>query len=244
MTLLEIVQEILSAMDSDEVNSIGDTTESIQVAREVRNTYFDLLGPLSIPDLEGLTHLEPFSDTTRPTYLKIPDKVSSVTYVQYNLGTPEDPVWSEVEYLNPVEFVRLLDRQKGSVVSVDPGGVSLRFRNDKAPKYYTSFDDRIICFDSFDKELDDTLQSSKTRAHVVFTPEFRLEDSFVPRIPASLISTFIAEAKSACFNNLKQLGNALEQSRARRGIVRAQNDRKRAEKERQTYPNYGRPRPI
>jgi hypothetical protein len=37
MTLLEMTQNILSAMNSDEVNSITDTVESLQVAEEIQN---------------------------------------------------------------------------------------------------------------------------------------------------------------------------------------------------------------
>ncbi len=35
MTLLEIVQDIMSDMDSDEVSSINDSVESLQVAQHV-----------------------------------------------------------------------------------------------------------------------------------------------------------------------------------------------------------------
>ena len=42
-TLLEIVQEILSDMDSDEVNSIDDTVESQQVASIVRSAYMAIM---------------------------------------------------------------------------------------------------------------------------------------------------------------------------------------------------------
>ena len=42
-TLLAIVQEILSDMDSDEVNSIDDTVESQQVASIVRSAYMAIM---------------------------------------------------------------------------------------------------------------------------------------------------------------------------------------------------------
>jgi hypothetical protein len=38
MTLLEIVQDILSDMDSDEVNSINDSVESLQLAQMIKST--------------------------------------------------------------------------------------------------------------------------------------------------------------------------------------------------------------
>ena len=40
MTLLDITQSILSAMDSDYANSIGDTVEAEQVATIVKETYY------------------------------------------------------------------------------------------------------------------------------------------------------------------------------------------------------------
>jgi len=39
MTLLEMVQEVLYSIGSDEVNSIADTVESEDVARLIRSTF-------------------------------------------------------------------------------------------------------------------------------------------------------------------------------------------------------------
>ena len=47
MTLLEMTQNILSAMDSDAVNSIGDTVESLQVADVIVETYYELFANVS-----------------------------------------------------------------------------------------------------------------------------------------------------------------------------------------------------
>jgi hypothetical protein len=43
MTLLEMTQDILSDMDSDEVNSINDSVESLQVAQIIKTTYFNIV---------------------------------------------------------------------------------------------------------------------------------------------------------------------------------------------------------
>jgi hypothetical protein len=40
MTLLEIVQDVLNDMDSDEVNSISDTVEATQIANICRSVYY------------------------------------------------------------------------------------------------------------------------------------------------------------------------------------------------------------
>ena len=43
LTVLEIVQNILSDLNSEEVNSISDTIEADQVAEIVKTTYLDLV---------------------------------------------------------------------------------------------------------------------------------------------------------------------------------------------------------
>ena len=43
MTLLEITQDIMSDMDSDNVNSINDSVEALQVAQVVKTTYYNII---------------------------------------------------------------------------------------------------------------------------------------------------------------------------------------------------------
>ena len=42
-TLLQIVQNILSDLDSEDVNSISDTVEAMQIARVVENTFYNIV---------------------------------------------------------------------------------------------------------------------------------------------------------------------------------------------------------
>ena len=51
-----MVQDVMSSMDSDEVNSITDTTESLQVARIVRACYFDVVS-VKLPEFTTSTNL-------------------------------------------------------------------------------------------------------------------------------------------------------------------------------------------
>ena len=52
-TLLDITQEILSEMDSDDVNSISDTVESEQVANIVITVYRDMMSNRNWPHQKG-----------------------------------------------------------------------------------------------------------------------------------------------------------------------------------------------
>lgn len=54
LTLLDIVQDILSDMDSDTVNSITDSVESLQIAQIVKTTFFEIITEGEWPHLGGL----------------------------------------------------------------------------------------------------------------------------------------------------------------------------------------------
>jgi len=54
LSLLDITQKILSSLDSDPVNSIDDTVESIQVADIVKESYYSLMAERDWPFLHEL----------------------------------------------------------------------------------------------------------------------------------------------------------------------------------------------
>ena len=66
-TLLEMTQNILSDMDSDEVNGIADTTEAMQVATIIRTTYYDLIANRSIPEHRELFQFEGLAESASPS---------------------------------------------------------------------------------------------------------------------------------------------------------------------------------
>jgi hypothetical protein len=82
-TLLEITQDILSNLNSDEVNSINDNAESLQVARIVRQKYFDIINRLDLPDHDQLIQLNPSTDQTLPVLMYVPDGVSGIKWIKY-----------------------------------------------------------------------------------------------------------------------------------------------------------------
>ena len=57
LTLLDIVQRTLSSMDSDAVDSYTDTVESEEVAYIVRDTYYDMITNLQVPEHRKLVTL-------------------------------------------------------------------------------------------------------------------------------------------------------------------------------------------
>ena len=81
LTLLQMTQDILNDMDSDPVNSIDDTDESIQVAQIVKTTYFNITSQRDWPFLRTLSALTGLGDTNNPTKMQIPttsNKIHSI----------------------------------------------------------------------------------------------------------------------------------------------------------------------
>ncbi len=83
LTLLNLTQNILSALSSDEVNSISDTTESLQVAEIIRTTYFNIISRISIPEFEQPIQLDPSLDPTIPVLMHVPEGINDLKWLKY-----------------------------------------------------------------------------------------------------------------------------------------------------------------
>lgn len=89
-TLLEMTQNILASLDSDQVNSISDTVESDQVARIIQNKYYDILSRDNIPEQQMLMQLTASGDSTKPTLMYVPDGVTTIEWLKYFDANPAD----------------------------------------------------------------------------------------------------------------------------------------------------------
>lgn len=211
-TLLDIVQDILSDMDSDEVNSINDTVESLQVARVVRSTFDNVITGREYPHKNTLLKLQASLDVTKPTHMKLPENVIELLSLNYNKKKLADTKekYSKVTYVSPDEFIlktNYRDSSADNVLVVEEADVDLFILTDTAPSFFTSFDDEWLVFDSYDSLVDSTLQESKTQCFGKVQPEFLMEDDFIPDLPIQLFPYFINEAKSTAFLVVKQMPN-------------------------------------
>ncbi len=223
MTLLQIVQNILSAMDSDEVNSIHDTVESQQVAEIVKETYYDLFSTITVPERVGVVRLESVSDVTRPNYLRLPSNVLSIDWVKYR--DSKDGKYKDLCFLPADEFFeRALRNSSGDdkTLITDESGVSYYIRLNQQPRYYTILNDKYLVADAFNQTYDSTLQSSKTFAWGEVEEAWENEDDFIPNLDVDLFPLFLSEAKSTCFITIKQIANQKEEQRSRRHRVHLQ----------------------
>lgn len=231
-THLEMVQEILSAMESDEVNSISDTPESTAVSLLLRSVYYDLAIDLNLPAHETLFELDASGDATKPTLMTVPTNVSVVHEIKYNTKTTSE-TYSNYTILDFKRFGDFLADQ--NALRNDTSGVGqltftnngetfeMMYRTDKMPQFYTTMDDRIFLFDSYDNTEDTTLQKSKTLCSGIVYPVYTLSNGFIPDLDAAQFSYFKNRAKVRAFAELKQAPNQEAAGEARRQHIIIQN---------------------
>lgn len=239
--LLEIVQHILSALESDEVNSISDTTEAGMVAELVRQVYYDIATDIGLPEREGvfkLTELDGAQDPERPVMFKVPDTVIRVSWIKYNHQDPDvddNSNYVDVRYL---PFKDFLEMQNGLANGSDENVAEMTFQNDddddftvmyrtdQMPKWYTALGNTLI-FDSLDTEIEDTLQVNNTVCGGIVYPEFEIADDFEPDLDPAEFSYFINKAKTRAFVEIKQTQNVDSAGEARRQRVLVQKKKRR-----------------
>jgi len=247
ISLLQIVQKILSDMDRDEINSLSDTLESVQIASIVEDVFNQMILNNVIPEREDVIQVEAVSDTTRPNYLKLPQSVDRMKALRYNkIRAGETRVqYDDIDFMTPSEFLdRVLARNTDLtevIQVVDSSGVILPILNNAPPSFWTSFDDEFIVTDSYDSDVDLTLQSSKTLAIGTRVPTFEAgNDDYIPDIDEHLFPLLIAEAKSTAFVVLKQQANAKIEQQSRKQKVSIQSNKHRMRDFTNDTPNFGR----
>ena len=240
-TLLQIVQNILSDLDSEDVNSISDTVEAMQIARVVENTFYNIVATRDVPEHTSMLKLTALSDSARPTHFQYPDNVKSVTDVWYDKSDDSSFEYGVVRYLSPKEFLRKTDARTSDYTSVTTvvGGVSLRIGNNKMPDFYTSFDDDYIVMDSHDNTIDSTLITAKVRAIGATIPVFSQSDTYTPDLDDVMFPYLINESKSVCFSLFKGGPDQKIDQAARRQKSYVQNDMYKTKQENKR-PKYGR----
>lgn len=245
LTLLDICQDILNDLDSDEVNSIDDTIESLQVAQIVKSSYLAMMSKRNWPHLRRAVQLEAPTDTNRPTHMVLADEVKELTFVNYNKQKvgDADKSYMPVEYVEIDDFLRMSNMRRSSADNVltvlDDSGIELLIITDKAPTYYTTFNDTTLVFDSYDVGVDTMLQASKVQAQGYVNPTWTMTDEHIPDLPSEAFQALQEEAKSRASIKLRQITDVSASAEA------VKQDRWLAQKAwrvagGQKWPNFGR----
>lgn len=156
-----MTQNILSRMSSDEVNSIGDTSEALQVANIIKNKYFDILSRVPLAEQEMLMQLDSSIDLNTPVLMYVPDGVARIKWIKYfdsnvldgtSLGSfqhdlntdiastsggsnPVPPGYLDVIILPNIDFVNLVSKFNPN----ETGVASFEFTDQSPGKNFTFY---------------------------------------------------------------------------------------------------------
>jgi len=220
-TNLDIVQNVLSRLDSDEVNSISDTTESRQVAELVKTKYFDIVSRAHLPEHKQMFQLVASADPTLPVVMYQPSGIRTVEWIKYH-RVETNPTIDDFTYVTILPLQQFIDRSHAlnldevNVDSLTLNSFTFYFMNDRQPCYCTIVNDDTIVFDSYDADVDTTLQSSKTIAFGLINPTFTMVDSFIPDLDDAQFPLLLNEVTAAAFADLKQTINPKVEQEVRR----------------------------
>lgn len=254
MTLLDYVQSILSSLSSDEVNSISDTTESLQVAEIVRTTYFNMITRAGIKEHDQLVQLDASLDTTKPVIMYLPDGVKKINWLKYFNESTTDGGYQYVTILPVQQFIEMTNSFNPSESNVEsftftndlnsyPGTFTFYYKTDKQPQYCAVISNYYVIFDGYDSSLETTLQNHKVMAEGSVIPVFTMSDTFIPDLSEDQVPLLLNEAKSLAFFELKQSAHPKAEQEAKRQWSALQ--RNKAVVDQPTafdqLPNFGRP---
>ena len=229
-----MTQKILSSMDSDDVNSISDTEEALQVVDIIEDTYNHLIVELDPPSIATTCQLENIGDILRPTSLRVPDIVSEIGKIKYEVTSTGDTnrTFRDLDYCAPQEFIdKLLIRNSGNAnveEVVTPSGTPLLVFNDQFPRFWTSFDDETVVADSYDNTESTTLIGSKTTVLCKVLPTFTKSDTFTPDLPEKAFPLLLAESRRACHLYLLKTDSVTDAKRALQGSSTFRNQKWKA----------------
>lgn len=227
-SLLEMTQLILSDMDSDEVNSISDSVESLQVAKIIKNCYYSLAVEIGLTEHETVFQLNASGSNDKPCQMSLPTNVTKMHTLYYNIQDPTDefPEYRLVKYLPFGEFMArqngltndgiAADTVESQLVRMNGEDFTLKYYNNEMPMYFTTADDNLLIFNAYDNTIDTTLQKSKTMCNGKTYPAWTETDSFFPDMDPTQFPLLIDEARARCFSSLKQQENREAVSSARR----------------------------
>jgi hypothetical protein len=245
-TVLELVQDILTETGGDEVNAISDTIEAGDIATIMKRVYNEMIDEYSLPSTRTIQALQGLGDVSRPNIMQLPVGTYEVQWIKYDnrQDISGNVAYSPISYICPDEFVTMVNGNPSTdttnylVVQWD-ANVPLIINRTKGPTYWTSFDDDLIVFDSWNEAVDSTLQSSKSIFYSETRPEFTIADTFVPVLPDNLENVLYTQTLNRCLATDDKVNPVMQRQESR---FRTRTQRNKWREGRQTYsgPNFGR----
>lgn len=244
-TLNYTVQRVLEKLNLDPVNGISDTEDALLISREAESTFFDLMTRADWPDKIDLIEVNSVSDLSNPTALELGNEVHYIKSLRYDVTETGETkkVIRDLIWLSPEDFLEKsynLNTDEANVQEVVYKDIPLFVKNDVAPNYYTSFDNKILICDSYDSDTEQTLIGTKSICYGKAVPTWLQDDNFVIPVPDNLYPLYLSMLASACSIYLNSEVNQEDERRQARGMSRMRREAIATEMEYFPRFNYGR----
>lgn len=236
-SVLEYVQATLSAMDSDNVDSINDTAEALQVADRLLDIYNEFCTRETWKFMDKFVVADSLADPAQPTAAEIPEEVKEVMSVSYDVSITGTSDFKELHYLKPLDFIRYT---QSAPVVVMVGPAVYKVWDDRSPTYWTSFDEKTIVLDAYMADLSTTVETVRFRVYANVIPNFTVSDSFIPDLPDRCVPYLQHQLNAVCMSSLKQMESPNDVLMARRQYAMLQRRDSKFQKENYYEAKYGR----
>ena len=191
LTLLKAVQMTLSALDSNNIDTLADgDIEAEQVVFIANRVYNDILSRREWPFLikEGT-----LIASGEQWEMVIPDNYTTIHEVRYRNNV--------IKYINPTQFNKLIYSRNTDEDNVNDSFILI----DRDPIYYTSYDDTTLVFDSFNHNVESNLLESNSYIIYNHLPNSMLDyDEDVPDIPYRFMNVWLDGILAHAYAELKQ----------------------------------------
>ena len=222
-TVLEYVQATLSAMDSDDVDSIDDTMEATQVANQLKEEYAEYIGRQDWAYMKRAITLNAVADPASPASFTIPEDIKLIEELSYNVSETGSYKRHKLRYLDPQCFLDTVTVGEGSAnATLVEVGSSIKYfvRTDRWPTYWTSFDEVTVVMDAVNQDYETTLTTENLQGFGVCIPAFQVEDGFVPYVPLNTEPALQAQLNKVCFHYFKQVASVPDEEKSKRQLAR------------------------
>jgi len=225
-TLLQVVTEVAENVNSDEVTSLSNA--SIEVD-DIRKICLRTLEDISLRNEWEFLKDRPMQLTagTNVVELALPSTIQAVQTVKYRhvMGGVQSG-FTTLIYMQPADFLSRLQNNNPTESQYDTvtlsSGVELYPSNNRHPRYWTSFDEKNIVFDSYDSAENATgIEAGDSAILATIYLDFTGSEleTWVAPIPESMFPLWIQEASADASVKLRQTEDPREERKSRRSYI-------------------------
>lgn len=224
-TLLQMVQKVAKNINSDEVTTLAENTVEINdITDIVLDTLEDIVSRGEFEFLRDRPmQLEAGTNILELTIPSTVKRVQTVKYRREEGGQQSE--FRTLKYMYPKEYINHLQKNRPTDANTDTvtvNGVEIYPRNNRPPRYWTSFNETTIMLDSYDAAqnaagIDATDSAILATIYLDFTGSD--DETWVAPIPESLFPLWLQESTAEAAVKLRQVEDPRAERKARRSYV-------------------------